>query len=504
MKRRILSLLLAALMLLPALVSCSEKSADPQSNDPASGEPTASTPASSEDEIDESQLSPAELRQRIPDNLPANDFGGRDFTVCTEERKFYEIFSEELNGETTNDSVYDRNIRIEDRFNVKIGTLANSAPENQVNTSVTSGTHDFDIVGFVNYKTYTPVTAGVLYNWLDIPLVDLTQPWHNQLANGDATINGKLFAINSDLSISTLLYTYGMFFNYQIMEQYGYSSEDLYNLVFEGVWTVDKLKEISSGIWQDTNGNGKHDAEDIHGYAVTSAGVNTHDVWLAALDISPVLTVSGEDEFEVTFFNDATVSALELIASLYHESEGTFFDPSGDWRKIPAYFANGKVAMSQLYFGETTESLTVMEDTYGILPLPKFSETQDGYYTNCWDQFTVFAVPLTIPSDDIDFVGTIYEVLSAESYKTVFPAYYDVALKSRYSAEPATAQVVDLIMAGRKLDFTFQFGEKLTRLPYLFRDMVVANDTAVASKYKKIQKSLNKQIQSFLKIYFGE
>ena len=109
-----------------------------------------------------------------------------------------------------------------------------------------------------------------------------------------------------------------------------------------------------------------------------------------------------------------------------------------------------------------------------------------------------------MPAGDVDFVGTIYEVLSAESYKTVFPAYYDVALKSRYSAEPATAQVVDILMAGRKLDFTFQFGEKLARLPYLFRDMVVANDTAVASKYKKIQKSLNKQIQSVMKIYYGE
>ncbi len=503
MKKRILALLLAALMLFPALVSCSEKSADPQSNDPAS-EQTTVAPAAAEEEEDESQLSSLELRQRIPDNLPANNFNGRDFTVCTEERKFYEIFSEELTGEATNDAVYDRNIRIEDRFNVKIGTLANGNPENQVITTVTSGTHDFDIVGFVNYKTYTPVTSGVLYNWLDIPLVDLSQPWHNQLANGDATVNGKLFGIDSDLSISTLLYTYGMFFNYQIMEQYGYSSEDLYNLVFEGVWTVDKLKELTSGIWQDVNGDGKHDAGDVHGYAVTSSGVNTHDVWLAALNISPVLTIRGEDDFEVTFFSDATVSALELIASLYHESEGSLFDSAGDWRHIPAIFATGRVAMTQLYFGETTESLTVMEDTYGILPLPKFNELQEGYYTNCWDQFTVFAVPLTIPTDDLDFVGTLYEVLSAESYKTVFPAYYDVALKSRYSAEPATAQVVDLIMAGRKLDFTFQFGEKLSRLPYLFRDMVVANDTAVASKYKKIQKSMNKQIQSFMKIYFGD
>ena len=158
--------------------------------------------------------------------------------------------------------------------------------------------------------------------------------------------------------------------------------------------------------------------------------------------------------------------------------------------------------MTQLYFGETTESLSEMEDTYGILPLPKLDETQNGYYTNCWDQFTVFAVPLTMPEGDGEFVGTIYEALCAESYKTVFPAYYDVALKSRYSAEPATAEIIDLIMAGRNLDFTFQFGSKLMDLPYLFRTMVVANDTNVASRYNKSKKAMNKNVQAFLKIFY--
>ena len=498
MKKRIFSLLLSASLCVPVLFGCSNNSADPAETGPAD----IQTPSADIAPEEEEELSPLEQRARIPDNLPENNFDGREFTVCTEERKFYEIFSEDLNGEATNDSVYQRNVRIEDRFNAKITALANAAPYDDVIKVVTSGTQAYDVVGFVNYKTYTPVSAGVLYNWLDIPHVDLTQPWHNHLANGDATINGKLFGIDSDLSISTLLYTYGIFFNYQIMDQYGFSSQDLYDIVFEGKWTVDKLREISSGIWQDLNGDGKHDQDDIHGYAVTATQVNTHDVWLAALDISPVLTVSGADEFEVTFFSDRTVSCLEKVNALYHESEGSFFGGS-DWRQVPAWFANGKVAMTQLYFGETTESLTEMEDTYGILPLPKFEETQEGYYTNCWDQFTVFAVPLTMPESDGEFVGTMYEVMCAESYKTVFPAYYDVALKSRYSAEPATAEVVDLIMAGRKLDFTFQFGEKLSSLPYIFRQMVVANDTAVASKYKKIQKSLNKQIQKVLETYFG-
>ena len=499
MKNRVLSILLAILMIAPAFSACSEKSPEPEaapSADPANPSAVESV------EPDPDELSALEQRQLIPDNLPDVSFNDRDYIVETESRKVFEILSEDLTGEATNDSVYNRNLLIEKRFGVKIGVVENETPYNEIVTSVTAGSHDYDLAGFINFLTLTPVSARVLYNWMDIPRVDLSQPWHNQLANEGATINNRLYVINSDLSISTLLYTYGMFFNYNIMDQYGYSSADLYDLVFEGKWTVDKMAEITSGIWQDTNGDGKHDAGDIHGYAVINGSINTHDVWLAALDISPLLVIRDQEDYEVRFFSDRTVTALEKVTALYHNSEGTLFDNSGDWRNIPKYFSEGKVAMTQLYFGETTESLSEMEDTYGILPLPKLDETQNGYYTNCWDQFTVFAVPLTMPEGDGEFVGTIYEALCAESYKTVFPAYYDVALKSRYSAEPATAEIIDLIMAGRNLDFTFQFGSKLMDLPYLFRTMVVANDTNVASRYNKSKKAMNKNVQAFLKIFY--
>ena len=132
-------------------------------------------------------------------------------------------------------------------------------------------------------------------------------------------------------------------------------------------------------------------------------------------------------------------------------------------------------------------SLLHMEDTCGILPLPKFGEEREAYYTDCRDRFTGFAVPLTMPESDGEFVGIMYEILSAESCKNVFPACCGVALKCRCSAEPAAAEVAAIIMAGRKLDFTFRWSEKLSRLPYLFRDMVVNNDTAVASRYRKIK-----------------
>ena len=496
MKKRALALLLAMLMLASAaMTSCSESTENAEV--PAD---TASTPIASEEvaeEINIEELSPAEQRALIPDNLPDQTFNGRSYIFAVEEAKSYEIISEELTGEATNDAVYDRNLRIEDRFDVKIEAVSTTNPYDNVKNVVTAGTYAYDIVGFFNFKAYVPITAGVLYNWCDLPYVDLSQPWHNQLANDPATIGGKLYAINSDLSISTLQYTYGMFFNYNIWENYGYSSQNLYDMVFDGSWTLEKMHSLTTGIWEDTNGDGKHDRNDIHGYSVC-LGLNTSDIWLAAFDLD-VASINDDGTFEITFFNEKTVTALEKAITLSYDEVGTY--RSSDWRDVPRAFSEGKIAMSQLYFGETTESLGDMEDTYGILPLPKFDDTQEGYYTNAWDQFSVFAVPLTLSDADKDVTGIIFEALCAESYKTVFPAYYDQALKSRYSAEPATAEIVDIIMAGRKLEFTFQFGENLSALPYMFRQMLGKNSTDVASTYKKQQKALNKVMQRVIDVY---
>ena len=98
MKKRILSLLLASLLGASVLAGCSNNSANPAETDNPV-QTNVQTPSSDGGAEEEEELSPLEQRARIPDNLPENNFDGREFTVCTEERKFYEIFSEDLNGE---------------------------------------------------------------------------------------------------------------------------------------------------------------------------------------------------------------------------------------------------------------------------------------------------------------------------------------------------------------------------------------------------------------------
>ena len=144
-----------------------------------------------------------------------------------------------------------------------------------------------------------------------------------------------------------------------------------------------------------------------------------------------------------------------------------------------------------------------MKDTYSILPFPKWDEAQENYYTNADDKFQVFSIPKTV--SDTSFVGMIFEALSAESYRSVYPAYYDVALKGKYSSDPSTAEMIDIIMEGRKFDVSFQFGEKqMARLPYLFRDLLQFPNQELASKAAGAEKAFNKKLEEFYEQFADE
>ena len=156
-------------------------------------------------------------------------------------------------------------------------------------------------------------------NWLEAPRVDLNQPWHNKLANDGATINGILYSICSDLSITSMTYTHAIFANTEMLADYGYLANDVYSLIKEGSWTIDKLIEMTTNMYVDENGNGRADVNDTYGfgYQITNPG----DVWLTAFG-EKVSTYSEENGVEITFMSDKTVSILEKLLEWHYNNPG--------------------------------------------------------------------------------------------------------------------------------------------------------------------------------------
>ena len=143
-----LSLLLASLLLTQVFVSCAENTEEVS--------PDSTVPADPSAAVSETEEETEITRENIPDNLPEKNFDGRTFTLLTRETDgiYYgdKFMPEELNGEGVNDALYDRNLKIEERFGVDFAYVSknsqwgNAQWNNEMTNSIMAGDGAYDLI----------------------------------------------------------------------------------------------------------------------------------------------------------------------------------------------------------------------------------------------------------------------------------------------------------------------------------------------------------------------
>ncbi len=144
----------------------------------------------------------------------------------------------------------------------------------------------------------------------------------------------------------------------------------------------------------------------------------------------------------------------------------------------------------------TGEKLRNFEDDYGIIPYPKYDENQPEYKTMADGYHSVLAVPKTVK--DTEFVGTIVEALSAETWKTVTPTLYEIALKTRYLRDSESKEVLDLIIDGRTFDFGFIY-DGWQGFSFALSQIFGAGNSNFQSYYDKRYKQARLQYKTVVK-----
>ena len=100
----------------------------------------------------------------------------------------------------------------------------------------------------------------------------------------------------------------------------------MYELVYDGKWTFDKLNELTANIYQDLNGNGKTDEADILGYSVnTASGADS-----LFYDSGAVLTVIDSAGLpELAIYNELNINILTKFHELLYNNEAAWITNSG-------------------------------------------------------------------------------------------------------------------------------------------------------------------------------
>ncbi len=502
MKKRVrtfLSLTLALLLLLSAAAGCSET--EENAGDTPAAETEAADIAAPEEEEAEQKLLP-----NLPDDL---DYGGA--TVMIMQHPFQagdwadwlsrDIWSDGLTGEPINDAVFERNAYVEEQLNVTLKAEDVADMPGTIQRQVTAGTADYHISTARIQSLPNTVTKGYLVNLYNMPHIDLTQPWYDERCIADASYYGLLYYITGDMIILDDDSTGAMVFNKQLIGDYHLDMP--YDLVEEGTWTLDKMSEMANAVAEDLNGNGAVDIEeDRFGIlwqrdAIVSF-MHGSEARIVDKDENgdPVYTITSEHANDVftkidsIFFDPAVVQNMHNYSSIYPD---IYVGEANIFRANNALFMWLRMRVAQ--------NLRDMEADFGIIPVPKYDEAQQMYFSTV-TKYT--AATICIPNTtaiDWDMTGAVVELMNAEGHYGLHEAYYENNLGSKISRDVQSTEMLDLIFSNRIYDAgeIYGLGSISDNLYSRSAQSEINLATLLASYSKMMTKSLEKSFMTPLK-----
>ena len=116
-----------------------------------------------------------------------------------------------------------------------------------------------------------------------------------------------------------------------------------------------------------------------------------------------------------------------------------------------------------LFYHEVVQLLrnTDMDDAYGVLPLPKYDESQENYMTAVQTEYSAaIGIPSTLTGETLEMTGILLEAMSAVSSETTYPAFIEDILLAKKAPDSEPAEILRMMYDHLVFDVfaTFQVG----------------------------------------------
>ncbi|GHV11376.1 hypothetical protein FACS1894219_02410 [Clostridia bacterium] len=487
--RRITSAAVLAAITLAMLASCAGENSVDSTTANASGT-VATTEAPTEDLYDP--------------GLPDADFGGYEFRVLNFNQEamwwvYPNIDIESPSADVVDSAVYNRNRSMEQKYGFKIVEMPVSivGMDQMIRKSVSAGTDDYDIA-LVN-TTNAPANASNnrFLELTDLPNLNLDKDWWNPEQQKYFSIANKLFFTFSDLSFIDDDNVTIQMYNKKLAADLGVeSAEQLYSLVEDGKYTLDVFDRLTKAGANDINGNGIVDgSEDQFGaiiveweYLALFFGFG-EPLFDKDKDDLPYMS-AGSERFYTAYQKTAETIGNKKIFAI--EGQNGITRTEEVFVNDRALFCTQVLSCVRLY--------KEMGSDFGILPTPKLDEKQERYYTNC---LNAAAVAILSTVADPGRTSHILEALTAESRRTVVPAYYNIAIGNKYLRDDESFKMLDIILDSRFIDMgssIYGWGG----LSGLLQQSATSRRTDFASILDKasvnVQKAIDKTIETYKEI----
>jgi hypothetical protein len=383
-----------------------------------------------------------------------------------------------------------------EKFGLNIIAIDNADMPNMIKKQVLAGTDDYHISTARIQSLTGVIQSGYLCNLYNIPNIDLTKPWYDQACITDATLYNTLFYVTSSMLILDDDSTGAIVFNKKLITDFGLDNP--YDLVLNGTWTLDKLSEMAEVTASDLDGDGEATLADRFGLFWQRDSIIS---FLHAGNCR-IVTLDGEGNPEFTLMNDRTIALMETLDALvsrkdivvnFHNYESKFADIYAEESKL---FSQNQALFMWVRM-RVVANLRNMESDFGIIPVTKFDETQEHYYSTV-NKYTAATVCIpNSPALDLEMAGLVVEAMSGEGYYGLHEAYYDINLGQKIARDPESTEMLDIIMSSRVYDTgeIYDIGTVATDMYYLTQK----DSLEFASFIAKKEKAAEKQLSTFIK-----
>lgn len=420
------------------------------------------------------------------------DFGGEVITFPIFGSDSWYLDVEEKVGETVEDAVYDRDKLVESRLNVEIETVPIGNFEefkSSILTVLQAGDADYDVVLGQQANQISLCLDGYLLDLNDLAKYDAGgilnfegEHWNDnymeyyEFGNARYWLSGGFFT-------PLLGYVYCTFVNKTLYDKnFEQSYGDIYDLAYEGKWTIDVMAEMSSTIYNDVNTNDKLDAGDIVGwqYAGASSCVMMGFLMGAGLEASSK-NADGSINFQITTTHQKNIDIMQKLSRTFNSTTGMAYNKSSTPSGISQFFEGNQLFFCGLF--EHLNSFREMQDDFYIIPMPKFDANQPEYRSAIDDNNMIIGIPYccaNIPAS----VATV-ELLAYLSDTMVNDAYYNEALKYKFTRDDRAADMIDFITSCMCTDFVFIWERWIFGEHWLRYDGINNNPVSLIKKEEK-------------------
>lgn len=431
---------------------------------------------------------------------PTADYGGFEFTFLNIEPEIWAnvmIAPEEMSGDLVSDAMFERNSRIEDRYNVVISDrqVGINDVANELKKTVTAG-EDVYSAAMISAHTMSGLLGdNYLCDLKGLDGLNLDKPWWDQMVNESADIMGHLYFTTSDICLFPFEATVVLFMNEKTMTDVGL--ELPYDLVRQGKWTVDRLAEYGKA---GATLNGDESYLPIAADGSCRYGFGTHFGMIDAFIYGSGGRFAWIEDGKPVFGADSEkmYGIYEKVGALASTDGCVLCFEKADGMSDLDAFLRGRAMICSETLG-CISNLRDMKDDYGVIPVPKYDEAQEDYISLLanWGT-TLMVVPSSV--SDLSRTATILDAMAYDSHISLMEPYYNAYLMQKGTRNDDSAEMLGIISRTRTLASDVILGWT-SDIETALINTLNTGDTAVASKIAALKDKSIAKIEKDIEKY---